>query len=172
MYKNSHKTRYFFPLQHFWIWEISRGFSSLLVGIGLRTTHIMGKALGEEMGLLCAPFTLSIPFTSLSLSPLYPCHLSIPFTYLSLSPIYPFHLSLSLLSLPPSLYLSFYLSFSLLHSLSGRFRPCFLEMIIVGVKQNAFFKKSRTSKKLSDKSILFSFLVLKALIDLTAHYFL
>ena len=97
-------------------------------------------------------FTLSIPFTSLSLSPLYPYQLSIPFTYLSLStlypftsislsPLYPFHLSLispspsvSLL-LPFFLSLSFYLSFSLSPSLSilsiilfrvstGRFRPC------------------------------------------------
>ena len=69
-------------------------------------------------------------FSPLSLSPLYPFHLSIPFTSLSLSP-----LSLSLLSLPPSLYLSFYLSFSLSPSLSylsiilfgvsnGRFSPC------------------------------------------------
>ena len=90
------------------------------------------------------PFRLSIPFTSLSLSPLYPFHLlslspSIPFTSLSLSPLYPFHLSLSLslslLSLPPYQYLFFYLSFSISPSLSllsiillgvsnGRFRPC------------------------------------------------
>ena len=90
-------------------------------------SHNLGKALGEGLGLLCTPFTLSIPFTSLSLSPLYPFHLSIPFT----------SLSLSFLSLPPSLYLSFYLSFSLSPSLSllsiilfgvsnGRFRPCYL----------------------------------------------
>ena len=76
-------------------------------------SHNLGKALGEGLGLLCAPFTS-----------------------LSLSPLYPFHLSLSLLSLPPSLYLSFYLSFSLSPSLcllsiilfgvsNGRFRPCF-----------------------------------------------
>ena len=101
--------------------------------------------LGDFMrNFLCAPFTLSIPFTSLSLSPLYPIHLSIPFTSLSLSPLYPFHLSinftslsLSLLSLPPSLYLSFYLTLSLSASLSllsiilfgvsnGRFRPCYI----------------------------------------------
>ena len=74
-------------------------------------SHNLGKALGEGLGLLCAPFT------SLSLSPLYPFHLS-------------------LLSLPPSLYLSFYLSFSLSPSLcllsiilfgvsNVRFRPCF-----------------------------------------------
>ena len=46
-----------------------------------------GKALGKGLGLLCAPFTFSIPFTSLSLSPLYTFHLSIPFTSLSLSPL-------------------------------------------------------------------------------------
>ena len=64
------------------------------------------------------PFTLSIPFTSLSLSPLYPFHLSIPFTFLcpfhSLS-LYPFHLSLSLFS--PSLSISLLLPFSLLSTL-------------------------------------------------------
>ena len=83
-------------------------------------SHNLGKALGEGLGLLCAPFTLSIPFTSLSLSPLYPFQLSIPFTSLSLSPI---SLSLSYLSLPlyisPSTFilsLSFSLS-SLYHSL-------------------------------------------------------
>ena len=76
-------------------------------------SHNLGKALGEGMGLLCAPFTS-----------------------LFFSPLYPFHLSLSLLSLPPSLYLSFYLSFSLSPSLcllsiiffgvsNGRFRPCY-----------------------------------------------
>jgi hypothetical protein len=42
-------------------------------------SHNLGKALGERLGLLCAPFTL------------YPFHLSIPFS--SLSP------SLSLLSI-------------------------------------------------------------------------
>ena len=83
-------------------------------------SHNLGKALGEGLGLLCSPFTLPIPFTTI-LSPPYPFHLSIPFYSLSLSPLYPFHLSipftsLSLLSLPPSLYISFYflsLSFSL-----------------------------------------------------------
>ena len=106
--------------------------------------------------LLCAPFTLSIPFTSLSLSPLYPFHLSIPFISLSLSPLYPFHISISLslyiyIYLSLSLSFSFYLSISLISpslsiylllpfflSLSlfsiilfgvsnGRFRPCFFE---------------------------------------------
>ena len=75
-------------------------------------SHNLGKALGEGLGLLCAPFT------SLSLSPLYPFHLSIPFTSLSLSPLYPFHLSLSLSislispSLSISLLLPFFLSLS------------------------------------------------------------
>ena len=59
------------------------------------------------------PFRLSIPFTSLSLSPLYPFHLSL---YLSL-PLLSQSLYLSL-PLPPSLYLFFYLSFSLSPSLS------------------------------------------------------
>ena len=66
------------------------------------------------------PFHLSIPYTSLSLSPLY------PFTSLSLSPLYPFHLSLFLSfslslsialispSLSISLLLPFFLSLSLL----------------------------------------------------------
>ena len=85
-----------------------------------RASHNLGKALGEGLGLLCAPFILldpfhlSIPFTSLSLSPLYPFHLSIPFTSLSLS------LSLSLISpsLSKSLLLPFFLSLSsLYHSL-------------------------------------------------------
>ena len=95
-------------------------------------SHNLGKVLGEGLGLPCELLHLSIPFTSLSLSTLYPFHLSIPFTSLSLSP-----LSLSLLSLPPSLYLSFYLSFSLSPSLcllssilfgvsNGRFRPCLI----------------------------------------------
>ena len=89
----------------------------------------LGDRFHEDFTL---PFTLSIPFTSLSLSPLYPFYLSIPFTSQSLSPLYPFHLSLSLslyiytyisyLSLPlyisPSTFLSlsFFLS-SLYHSL-------------------------------------------------------
>ena len=83
-------------------------------------SHNLGKALGEGSGLLCAPFT-SIPFTYLSLSPIYTFHLSIPFTSLSLY-IY--------------IYLSFYLSFSPSPSLcllsiilfgvsNGRFRPCY-----------------------------------------------
>ena len=84
--------------------------------------------------LLFAPFTLSVLFTSLSLSPLYPYHLSIPFTSLSLSPRYPFHLSLSLnyLSLPLYISPSTFLSLSLLLSIilfgvsNGRFRPCFI----------------------------------------------
>ena len=104
-------------------------------------SHNLGKALGEGLGLLCAPFTLSIPFISLSLSPLYPYHLSIPFTSLSLSPLYIFHLSipftslslsplsLSLISpsLSKSLILPFFLSlfsFILFGISNGRFRPC------------------------------------------------
>ena len=92
-------------------------------------SHNLGKALGEGLGLLCAPFT------SLSLSPLYPFHLSIHFTSLSISPLYPFHLSLSLispslsiylllpfLSLSPSLCL---LSIILFGVSNGRFRPCY-----------------------------------------------
>jgi hypothetical protein len=75
--------------------------------------------------LLCAPFTLSIPFTSLSLSPLYPFHLSIPFTSLSLSPLYPFPLSIPFPSLSLSPLYPFHLSLSLSLS-NGRFHPCFL----------------------------------------------
>ena len=61
------------------------------------------------------PFTLSNPFTSLSLSPLslsplYPFHLSIPFTSLSLSPLYPFHLSIPFTSLSLSSLYPFHLS--------------------------------------------------------------
>ena len=85
-------------------------------------SHNLGKAFGEGLGLLCAPFTLSIPFTSLSLSPLYPFHLSISFSSLSLSPLYPFSplspsLSLSLISpsLSISLLLPFFLSLSSLY---------------------------------------------------------
>ena len=108
--------------------------------------------------LLCAPFTLSIPFTSLSLSPLYPFHLSIlftslslslslflspfypfhlfiPFTSLSLSPLFPFHLSipftsLSYLSLP--LYISPFTFLSLSPSLS------LLSIILFGVSNVRF----------------------------------
>ena len=79
---------------------------SLLVGIGLRTTHIWGKHKAKGWVYSLRAFHLFIPFTSLSLSPLYPFHLSLP-------------PSLSLLFLPPSLYLSFYLSFSLSFSLSS-----------------------------------------------------
>ena len=75
-------------------------------------SHNLGKALGEGLGLLCAPFTLSIPFTSLSLSPLYPFRLS-----LSLSIISP--------SLSISLLLPFFLSIILFGVSNGRFRPCF-----------------------------------------------
>ena len=74
-------------------------------------SHYFGKALGEGLGLLCAPFTLSIPFLYLSLSPLYPFQLSIPFTSLSLSPL---SLSLSYLSLPLYISPSTFLSLSLL----------------------------------------------------------
>ena len=78
-------------------------------------SHNLGKALGEGLGLLCAPFTLSIPFTTLSLSPLYPFHLSIPYTSLSLSPLYPLHLSIPFTCLSFSLSLiSSSLSISLL----------------------------------------------------------
>ena len=70
-------------------------------------SHNLGKALGEGLGLLCAPFT------SVSLSPLYPFHLSLSLS-LSLSLISP-SLSISLL-LPFFLSLSFSLS-SLYHSL-------------------------------------------------------
>ena len=76
-------------------------------------SHNFGKALGEGFGLLCAPFTLSIPFTSLSLSPLYLFHPSIPFTSLSFSPL-SFSLSLSYLSLPLYISPSIFLSLSLL----------------------------------------------------------
>ena len=68
-------------------------------------SHNLGKALGEGLCLLCAPFSLCIPFTSLSLSPLYPFHLSLSFSYLSL-PLY----------ISPSTFLFLYffsLSFSL-----------------------------------------------------------
>ena len=64
-------------------------------------SHNLGNALGEGLGLLCAPFTF-IPFTSLSLLPLYSFHLS-----LSLS------LSLSYLSLPLYISSSTFLSLSL-----------------------------------------------------------
>jgi hypothetical protein len=83
-------------------------------------SHNLGKALGEGLGLLCSPFTLPIPFTTI-LSPPYPFHLSIPFNSLSLSPLYPFHpslfLSLSYLSLPIYISPSAFLSLSLLLSL-------------------------------------------------------
>ena len=62
---------------------------SLLVGIGLRTTHIIWRKHKAKGWVYSA-----------RLSPLYPFHLSLSY------------LSLPLLSLPPSLYLS-YLSFSL-----------------------------------------------------------
>ena len=87
-------------------------------------SHNLGKALGEGLRLLCAPFTLSIPFTSLSLSPLYPFHLSIPFSSLSLSPLYSFHLSIPFTSLSLSPLYPFHLSLSLplsLFSLSFSF---------------------------------------------------
>ena len=76
-------------------------------------SHNLGEALGKGLGLLCAPFTLSIPFTSLSLSPLYPFHHSIPFTSLSLSPLYPFHLSIPFTSLSLSPLYPFHPSLSL-----------------------------------------------------------
>ena len=72
--------------------------------------HNLGKALGEGLGLLCAPFSLSIPFTFLSFSPL-----SLSLYYLSL------HLYIS-----PSTFLSLslLLSIILFGVSNGRFRPC------------------------------------------------
>ena len=114
----------FFAL-YFPVREISRGFPlkerTVRVPLPFRRnrpenhSHNLGKALGEGLGLLCAPFTLSIPFTSLSLSPLYPFRLSIPFTSLSLS-----YLSLPLYISPSTfLFLSLLLSlFSLSFSLA------------------------------------------------------
>ena len=65
-------------------------------------SHNLGKALGKGLGLLCAPFTLCIPFTSLS--------------YLSL-PLY----------ISPSTFLSLSLLSIILLSVSNeRFRPCFI----------------------------------------------
>ena len=79
--------------------------------------HNLEKALGEGLGLLCVPFTLSIPFTSLSLSPLSLSN-SLSLSYLSL----PLYISPStFLSLSPSLSL---LSFILFGVSNGRFRPC------------------------------------------------
>ena len=102
----------------------------------------MDTPLNIPIIFLCAPFTLSIPFTSLSLSPLYQFHLSIPFPSLSLSPLLsiPFtslslSLSLSYLSLPHYISSSTFLSLSLLLSIilfgvsNGRFRPCSYEKI-------------------------------------------
>ena len=71
-------------------------------------SHNLGKALSEGLGLLCVPFTLSIPFTSLSFSPLYPFHLSIPFNlspplYVSPSTFLSLSLLLALFSLSFSL---------------------------------------------------------------------
>ena len=91
-------------------WEISQRFycpPPFLVGIGLRTTHIIWEKHGAKGWVYSKlapfyslyPFHLSIPFISLSLLPFYPFHLSIPFTSLSLSPLYPFHLSIPFTSL-------------------------------------------------------------------------
>ena len=123
---------------------------SLLVGIGLRTTHIiwgkhqvkgwvysarlsLSRSLSPLYPFHLSPFHLYIPFTSLSLSPLY------SFTSLSFSPLYPFHLSIPFtslsyyLSLPLYIFPSTFLSLSLLLSIilfgvsNGRFRPCYKE---------------------------------------------
>ena len=89
--------------------------------------HNFGKALGKGLGLLCAPFTLSILFTSLSL-------------YLSLS----LSLSLYYLSLPLYISPSTLLSLSFLLSLlsiilfgvsNGRFRPCFINKRLIMMYQ-------------------------------------
>ena len=84
-------------------------------------SHNLGKALGKGLGLLKTG-SLSL---SLSLSPLYPFHLSIPFTNLSLSPLFlSISLYLSYLSLPlyisPSLSL---ISIILFGVSNGRFHP-------------------------------------------------
>ena len=88
-------------------------------------SHNLGKALGEGLGLLCAPFTLSIPFTSLSI-----------------------------LSLPPCLHLSFYLSFSLslllsLFSLSfslAYLMDVFVLVIVIIEKQSSLWMSPYWSK--------------------------
>ena len=84
-------------------------------------SHYLGKALGEGLGLLCAPFT------SVSLSPLYPFHLSLALSLslsLSLSLISP-SLSISLL-LPYFLSLSFSLLLSIILFGVSDFRSFFL----------------------------------------------
>ena len=118
-------------------------------------SHNLGKALGEGLDLLCAPFTLSIPFTFLSLSPFYPFHLSIPFTSVSLSPLYSFQLSnpftslslsLSYLSLPLYISPSTFPSLSLLLSIilfgisNRRFRPCLILNIFAFIHYPSFWK--------------------------------
>ena len=104
-------------------------------------SHNLRKALGEVLGLLCAPFTPSIPFTSLSLSPLYPFHLSIPFTSLSLS--VSLSLSLSYLSFPLYITPSTFLSLSLLLSLfSLSFSLAYLLDVFVFVLSLTLTKKN------------------------------
>ena len=73
-------------------------------------SHNLGKALSEGLCLLCARFTLSIPFTSLSLH----FSLSLSLYYLSLS-----------LYISPSTFLSLsLLSIILFGVINGRFRTC------------------------------------------------
>ena len=80
---------------------------SLLVGIGLRTTHIIWESIRRRVGFTLRAFHLSIPFTSLSLS--LTLSLSLSLSYLSL----PLYISPStFLSLSLLLYV-FSLSFSL-----------------------------------------------------------
>ena len=87
-------------------------------------SHNLGKALGKGLGLLCAPFTLSIPFTSLSLSHF---SLSLFLSYLSL----PLYISPSTFFLS----LSFSLSFSLAYLMDVFVLVClcFLQAIKVAV---------------------------------------
>ena len=89
-------------------------------------SHNLVKALGEGLGLLCAPFNLSIPFTSLSI-PFTSLYLSLSLYYLSL-PLYicllPFILSL------------FSLSFSLAYLLDVFVLVSFPKVVVRSSKKN------------------------------------
>ena len=97
---------------------------SLLVAIGLSTTHIICWILGEGFGLLkSGSLSLSLSlsaFTSLSLSPLsLSLSLSLYLSYLFL----PFYIS-------PSTFLSLSLVSIILFCLSnGRFRSCYIKCV-------------------------------------------
>ena len=93
-------------------------------------SHNLGKALGEGFGLLkTGSLSLSIPFTSLSLSH-FSLSLSLYLSYFS-TPLY----------ISPSTFLFLSLLSIILFGVSnGRFRPCYFKIAVIKIKFKSITK--------------------------------